>query len=87
MPSQGQPPERAPFYFGYFSKVREREDVLLKTDRKEVLLCDRYGLTAAFEHHDDVLKRTLSLRAGQRDASGTIYLGDGCFRWATYKLR
>jgi len=42
-------------------------------------LFDRYGLTAAFEHHDHAFKRTWPIRNGQRDPSGTVYLGDGCF--------
>ncbi len=42
---------------------------------------DRYGLTAAFEHHDHVLKRTKPLKNGKvvEKGQGTIYFGDGCF--------
>ena len=42
-------------------------------------LFDRYGLTAAFEHHDHAFKRTWPIRNGRRDPSGTVYLGAGCF--------
>ncbi len=42
---------------------------------------DRYGLTAAFEHHDHVLKRTKPLKGGKvvGKGQGTVYFGDGCF--------
>ncbi|MCH9627670.1 MAG: hypothetical protein S4CHLAM2_13120 [Chlamydiales bacterium] len=40
-------------------------------------LFDQYRLTAAFEHHDQTLKRTKLLRHGREDPTGTLYLGDG----------
>ncbi len=40
-------------------------------------LFDAYGLTVAFEHHDQTLKRTKLLRNGREDPRGTLYLGDG----------
>lgn len=40
-------------------------------------LFDKYGLTVAFEHHDQTLKRTKLLRYGKEDPQGTLYLGDG----------
>ena len=44
-------------------------------------LFDRFRLTAAFEHHGHLQKRTLPLRAGVPvgDGSGTVYFGDGCW--------
>jgi hypothetical protein len=42
-------------------------------------LFDRFGLTAAFENHDHMLKRSKILRGGEVVADGTLYLGDGCF--------
>ena len=42
-------------------------------------LFDSYGLTAAFENHDHVLKRTFPIRGSRIDPQGTIYLGDGAF--------
>lgn len=42
-------------------------------------LFDNYHLTAAFEHHDHAFKRTHLLRDNQVNATGTLYLGDGCF--------
>jgi hypothetical protein len=42
-------------------------------------LFDDYGLTAAFEHHDHMHKRTKRLRGNRPDSSGTLYLGDGAF--------
>jgi len=38
---------------------------------------DRFGLTVAFEHHDQTLKRTKLLKAGMPHKEGTLYLGDG----------
>jgi len=40
-------------------------------------LFDAYGMTVAFEHHDQALKRTKLLRFGKQDPNGTLYLGDG----------
>lgn len=40
-------------------------------------LFDKYQLTAAFEHHDQALKRTFPLRYDQIHPMGTCYLGDG----------
>lgn len=42
-------------------------------------LFDAYGLTAAFEHHDHMFKRTKRLRNDVPHPDGTLYLGDGCF--------
>jgi hypothetical protein len=44
-------------------------------------LFDRFHLTAAFEHHGHLQKRTLPLRAGAPvlDGTGTVYFGDGCW--------
>lgn len=38
---------------------------------------DEYELTAAFEHHDQTLKRTKFLRRGEESPNGTLFLGDG----------
>jgi len=40
---------------------------------------DKHHLTAAFEHHDHVFKRTKLLRDNHVDPDGTLYLGDGCW--------
>ena len=42
-------------------------------------LFDQFGLTAAFENHDHMLKRSKLLRGGEVATDGTLYLGDGCF--------
>ena len=42
-------------------------------------LFDHHGLTCAFEHHDQALKRTKLLFEGKEDPDGTLYLGAGCF--------
>ena len=42
-------------------------------------LFEEFALTAAFEHHDQIFKRSVLTR-GQREASdGVLYLGDGAF--------
>jgi hypothetical protein len=40
---------------------------------------DKHHLTAAFENHDHVFKRTHLLRDNKLDPNGTLYLGDGCW--------
>jgi hypothetical protein len=42
-------------------------------------LFDDYGLTAAFENHDHMQKRTKRLKNDAPDPAGTLYVGDGCF--------
>ncbi len=42
-----------------------------------VPLFERYGLRAAFEHHNHTFKRTHPIKAGQVDPTGILYLGDG----------
>ncbi|MHC4414929.1 MAG: purple acid phosphatase family protein [Planctomycetota bacterium] len=44
-----------------------------------VPLFERYGLDAAFEHHDHAYKRTHLLEAGRLDPAGVLYLGDGAW--------
>jgi len=40
-------------------------------------LFEQHGVKVAFEHHDHASKRTVPIRQGKEDASGTVYLGDG----------
>lgn len=40
-------------------------------------LFDKYGLTAGFENHDHVYKRTKRMKHNMPDANGTLYIGDG----------
>jgi len=40
---------------------------------------DEYELTAGFEHHDHVHKRTHPLRNSVKNPDGTVYIGDGNF--------
>jgi hypothetical protein len=42
-------------------------------------LFDEYALQAAFEHHNHTYKKTVPLKTNQKDPSGTIYFGDGCW--------
>ncbi len=42
-------------------------------------LFDKYNLTAAFENHDHVAKRTYPLKNNKKDPEGTVYFGDGCW--------
>jgi hypothetical protein len=57
-------------------------DEATEIGRKEWLpLFDGFRLTAAFENHGHLQKRTLPLRSGApaTDGSGTVYFGDGCW--------
>jgi hypothetical protein len=40
---------------------------------------DEHHLTAAFEHHDHVFKRSKLIKNNAISPDGTLYLGDGCF--------
>ncbi|MCC6579844.1 MAG: metallophosphoesterase family protein [Phycisphaeraceae bacterium] len=40
-------------------------------------LFERYGLTAAFEHHEHCYKRTYPIKNGQVDPHGVLYMGNG----------
>jgi hypothetical protein len=42
-------------------------------------LFDQYHLTASFEHHDHVFKRSKLLKNNAVNLDGTLYVGDGCF--------
>ena len=42
-------------------------------------LFEKWGVQAAFEHHNHAFKRTYPIRQGQIDPKGLIYLGDGCW--------
>jgi hypothetical protein len=48
---------------------------------------DAFELTAAFENHEHLLKRTHPLRKGAvaADGQGTLYIGDGC--WEKSRVR
>jgi hypothetical protein len=40
-------------------------------------LFERFGVRVAFENHDHAYKRTYPIRAGRRDSTGVVYIGDG----------
>lgn len=42
-------------------------------------LFDQYRVQACFEHHGHAYKKTYPLKGNQRDPSGTLYFGDGCW--------
>jgi acid phosphatase type 7 len=44
---------------------------------------DKHHLTAGFEHHDHVFKRTKLLRNNEPNERGTLYLGDGAWGMPT----
>jgi acid phosphatase type 7 len=47
-------------------------------------LFEKYGLNAAFEHHEHAYKRTYLIRNGQVDSNGVLYLGEGA--WGPERL-
>jgi hypothetical protein len=42
-------------------------------------LFEQSGIRVAFENHDHAYKRTFPMKAGQRDSTGVIYVGDGAW--------
>ena len=44
-----------------------------------VPLFERFGIRVAFENHDHAYKRTYPIRAGRRDSTGVVYIGDGAW--------
>lgn len=42
-------------------------------------LFEKWGVQAAFEHHNHAFKKTYPIRDGKIDPNGIIYLGDGCW--------
>ena len=70
----------AVYHVGFYPAYRPFENARLDSARALWLpLFDKYHLTAAFENHDHVFKRTKLLRNEQVDPQGTLYLGDGCW--------
>lgn len=65
-----------PAYSCRISKTRQGR-VGPKVLKYWVPLFDRYGVHAAFEHHEHAYKRTHPLRWNRIDPQGTVYLGDG----------
>ena len=48
-------------------------------------LFEAHKLTAAFEHHDHVYKRSFNIKADKKDPNGVLYIGDGA--WGVDKPR
>ena len=44
-----------------------------------VPLFEQFGVRVAFENHDHAYKRTTPIRAGRRDSTGVVYIGDGAW--------
>ena len=42
-------------------------------------LFEQFGVRVAFENHDHAYKRTYPIRAGRRDSTGVVYIGDGAW--------
>jgi hypothetical protein len=70
----------AVYHVPLYPSHREFENMYSVIGRREWgPIFDRYGLDTAFENHDHMFKRSKRLKAGAVDATGTMYLGDGCF--------
>lgn len=83
---QAVPHKFALYHVGAYPSVRSFEGKYHQQIRHYwVPVFDRYGLTAAFEHHDHAYKRTHLLRKGKIDPQGVLYLGDG--GWGAAKPR
>ncbi len=76
----GVPVRLATYHVPLFPGFRLPSTKYSKTGRRSWQpVFDRYGLTAAFENHDHVFKRTHPIRGDHIDPRGTLYLGDGSF--------
>jgi hypothetical protein len=42
-------------------------------------LFENFGIAVAFEHHNHAYKRTFAIKNEQKDPSGVVYIGDGCW--------
>lgn len=72
------------YHVGAYPSVRSVSSKRAQEIRKHwTPLFDRYSITAAFEHHDHALKRTVPITDGHRKEDGVIYLGDGSFGTGT----
>jgi hypothetical protein len=65
----------------YPSSRDEDEDTTPEIRQHWVPLFEQHGLDVAFEGHDHTYKRTYVLKAGSKDSTGVLYLGDGA--WGT----
>lgn len=83
---QDVPHKFAIYHVPAFPSVRNINDEYCSSVRKHwVPVFEKYGLTAAFEHHDHAYKRTYPIKNNRIDRSGVIYLGDGA--WGVEKPR
>lgn len=72
------PNKFALYHVGAYPSVRSfMGEHHAKIRKNWVPLFDKFGLTAAFEHHDHDYKRTFPLKNGEIDPKGVLYLGDG----------
>ena len=70
------------YHVSLYPSHRPYDDGTPRAGRRHwVPLFDAFGLTAAFENHEHLLKRTHPLREGAlaTDGQGTLYIGDGCW--------
>lgn len=69
-----------------YPSVREYEKTTSVLLRKYwVPHFEKYGLTAAFEHHDHAYKRSALIKNNRVDPTGVLYMGDG--GWGTLNPR
>jgi hypothetical protein len=81
-------PVRFALYHVALFPARQPISELVEAGRAHWLpLFDAFRLTAAFEHHGHLHKRTLPLRAGSPvgDGTGTVFFGDG--NWGKSRAR
>lgn len=76
----------ASYHIPAYPSVRSFDTVSSSLIRKHwIPLFEKYGLIAAFEHHDHAYSRTFPLRNNQIDENGIVFLGNGS--WGVGKSR
>lgn len=74
------PHKFAIYHVGAYPSVRKLSEGTAPIIRQYwVPLFEKYGLCAAFEHHDHAYKRTHPLLKGKPDPLGVLYIGDGAW--------
>jgi len=83
---QEVPHKFALYHVGAYPSIRNfKKEEHAAIRQAWVPLFEKFGVNAAFEHHDHAYKRTHPLRKGKIDANGVIYIGDG--GWGVKKPR
>ncbi|MBA2728260.1 MAG: metallophosphoesterase family protein [Parachlamydiaceae bacterium] len=68
------------YHAGAYPSVRQMDSKMSPIIRDYwVPLFEKYGLNAAFEHHDHAYKRSVRIKDDKADPKGVLYIGDGAW--------